>query len=127
MSEKAKNENLQPPLGPDESRNPSGAPKNLPISGLYSEFALKALPEDLRIELDLAEGTTFGEALGACLFEAAIKGSVPAAREIREAVEGKANQRSNPVAAKGFEVLVRYEQPPLSKMMSADSPDVPQG
>jgi hypothetical protein len=122
MPEKAKNEKLQLP---GENRNPSGAPKNLPLSGLYAEFAGKVLPEERRIELGLAEGATFGDAVAAVLFAAAMKGSVAAARELREAVEGKANQRSSPVAAKGFEVLVTYEQPPLSKMMSADGPDEP--
>ena len=110
----------------DIYRHPSGPSSNLPISGLYAEFAQKTLPDELRIELHLAEGANYGDALAAVVFGAAIKGSIAATREIREAVEGKANQRSNPVDAKRFEVLVTYEQPPLSKMMSADGPDAPQ-
>jgi hypothetical protein len=126
MSEKSKPENSQLPWKPGENRNASDNSIKLPVSGLYAGFAGRVLPEERRIELGLAEGATWGDAVVAGLFAAAAKGSVQAAREIREAVEGKANRRSNPVAAKGFEVFVTYEQPPLSKMMSADGPDTPQ-
>jgi len=112
------------PRKPGANRNPSGPPENLPISGLYAEFAQKFVREELRIELDLAKGATFGDAVAAVLFAAAIKGSIPAAREIREAVEGKSNQRSSRVAAEPIEVLVTYESP-LSQMMPKDSLDEP--
>jgi len=125
MPEKPTNENLQFPRRPGENRNPSCAPNKLPISGLYAEFARKTLPDELRLELHLAEGANYGNALARGLFDAAIKGSIPAAREIREAIEGKANQRPKPVGAESFEVIVTYEQPPLSQMLPADSSDAP--
>ena len=92
---------------------------------MYAELAQKALPKELRMELHLAEGATYGDALAMVLFDAAIKGSIPAAREIREAIEGKANQRPKPVGAEGFDVIVTYEQPLLSQMLPADSSDAP--
>jgi hypothetical protein len=112
------------PRKPGANRNPSGPPKDLPISGSCADLAGKLLPETLRTELNLEDGATFGDALAAVLFAAAIKGNIRAAREIREAIEGRANQRSNRVAAEPIEVLVKYE-PPLSQMMPKDSPDAP--
>jgi hypothetical protein len=115
MPEKTKNENLQVP-----SR------QNLPISALYAEFAQRRVPEELRMELQLADGATYGDALTKFLFDAAIKErSVPAAREIRESVEGKANQRRTAVAEEKVHLLVSYEDPPLLKMMPKGSPDAP--
>jgi hypothetical protein len=105
MPEKPKNEN-------DE----------LPISGSYARFARRAVPEEMRAELRLANGTTYAEVLAMALFNAAIEGSVPAAREIRESIEGKANQRPNPVA-RNFEVVVTYE-PPLSPMLPKGTADL---
>jgi hypothetical protein len=101
MPEKPKNEN-----------------EELPISGSYARFAQRAVPEEIRSKLDLMDGTTYGEALTMALYNAAIKGSVPAAREIRESIEGKASQRPNPVARK-YEVVVTYDLPP--------SPMLPKG
>jgi hypothetical protein len=115
----------RPPCKPGQNRNPSDTPKSLPISGLYAEFAQKPLPEELRTERNLEEGATFGDAVAAALFAAAIKGSVPAARELRESVEGKANQRRTAVAEEKFEVLVTYEKPPVLKMLPKGSPDAP--
>jgi hypothetical protein len=112
------------PSKPRDNSNPSGLSKTLPISGLYAELAQKVLPEELRIELDLEEGATFGDAVGAALFAAAIKGSVPAARELRESIEGKANQRPHRTAAERIQIIVTYESP-LSKMMPKDSGDTP--
>jgi hypothetical protein len=114
----------RPSRRPGENRNTSGPFENLPISSLYAELAQKPLPEELRIELKLEEGATFGDAVGAALFAAAIKGSVPAAHELRESVEGKANERRNPAAAGPITIHVEYE-PPLSKMMPKDSADKP--
>jgi hypothetical protein len=77
-----------------ESGNPSGRPKNRPISDLYAEFAQRPVPEKLRRALGLAKGATFAEAQTVSLFIAASNGNVQAAREIREGIEGKANERS---------------------------------
>jgi hypothetical protein len=124
MLEKEKIEDLQLPSKPAENRNSSGPRNILPISGLYAELAQEPLPEELRIELHLEVGATFGDAVGAALFAAAIKGSVPAARELRESIEGRANQRPREVAGP-IEVHVVYDNPPLSKMMPNESADMP--
>jgi len=114
----------RPPCTPRQNRNPHDTPKILPISGSYAQFAEKILPEELRVDLDLAEGATYRDGLAAVLFRAAIKGSVRATHEIREGIEGRADQRRNPVAAGPITIHVEYE-PPLSKMMPKDSADTP--
>jgi hypothetical protein len=121
MREKPKNDNLQLPCRSDENKDASGAPEELPISSSYAKFAKRAVPEEMRAELHLADGTTYGEALAMALFNAAIEGSVPAAREIRESIEGKAGQRRSP-GARNFEVVVTYE-PPLSPMLPKGTGD----
>jgi hypothetical protein len=115
MTEKPKNDNLQLPCRSGQNTDASGFPEDLPISSLYAKFAQRAVPEEMRAEIHLANGTTYGEALTMALYNAAIKGSVPAAREIRESIEGKAGQRRSP-GARNFEVVVTYE-PPLSPML----------
>ena len=123
MPEKPKNENAQLNCRPDENTNAIGSPTCLPISSLYLEFARKALPEQLRMELDLGSGANYGEGLAKVMFDAAIKEkNVSAAREIRESIEGKANMRRNPVGAQKFELVVTYE-PPLSRMLPEGSKD----
>lgn len=82
------------------------------------------MPEELRVELHLAKGTTYGEALAMALFNAAIGGSVAAAHEIRESVEGKANQRRNPVTEEKYEIVVTYDRP-LTRMLPAGATDQP--
>jgi hypothetical protein len=124
MPEKPKNENVQLPCRRHENTNASRPPENLPISGLYASFALRAVPEELRTELHLPDGVTYVEALATVLFNAAIKGNVPAAREIRESVEGKASPRRNPEGPQKFEIIVTYESP-LLKMVPKDKPDAP--
>ena len=76
------------------------------------------------MKLHLPEGVSFGDALAAGLFAAAAQGNVPAAREIREGIEGKATQRRNPEGPQKFELLVTYESP-LLKMVPKDSADAP--
>jgi hypothetical protein len=85
--------NLRPPWKPGESGNPSGRPKKRPMSDAYGEYAERLLPEKFRLELSLEEGATFAEAVTQGLFLSAMKGNVPAARELREGSEGKADVR----------------------------------
>jgi hypothetical protein len=122
MLKKPKNESVQLPCRPDENTDASACPANLPISRLYVELAQKTVPEELRVELHLAEGATYGEAVAMALFNAAIGGSVPAAHEIRESIEGKSSQRRNPEGRQTFEVVVNYE-PPLSRMLPEGTTD----
>ncbi len=78
---------------PGESGNPGGRPRRRPISERYAECAEIALPEKERIKRGLARGATYGDALVFDQFNAALNGRTEAAREIREAIEGKAAQR----------------------------------
>lgn len=122
MPEKPKN--VQLPCGLDENTNASGSPRGLPISSLYLDLARRVLPEELRTELHLADGATYGDALAKTLFDAAIKGNTLAAREIRESVEGKASQRRIAEGPQKFELLVNYE-PPLLAMVPKDNSEAP--
>ena len=92
MAGKGRVENLKP-WRPGESGNLSGRPKRRPISDRYADLAEVLLPEKDRIKLGLPKGATYGDAVALSVFESALKGRTDAAREIREAVEGKAGQR----------------------------------
>lgn len=116
MPEKPKNES--------ENTDASGSPKGLPISGRYLEFAQRALPEQIRMELHLADGASYADGLVKVLFDAALKGNLHALREIRESAEGKAGQRRNPEGPQKFELVITYE-PPLLTMVPKDDPDAP--
>jgi Family of unknown function (DUF5681) len=75
---------------PGKSGNPSGQRKHKPISDRYEHFAEAKLPEDVRLLLKLAPGSTYADAAALQQFRSAIKGDTSAIREIREAIEGKA-------------------------------------
>ncbi len=92
MAGKGRIENLKP-WKPGESGNLSGWPKKRPISDRYAERAESPLPDKERIKRGLPKGATYGDALALDQFNAALKGRTDAAREIREAIEGKAPQR----------------------------------
>jgi hypothetical protein len=93
---------------PGRSGNPSGRPKRRPISDRYADLAETPLPDDVRQALRLKKGAKYGDALA--LERSAIKGKVEAAREIREAIEGRATQRIEPGnEAEGIQIrIVKY-------------------
>jgi hypothetical protein len=119
MPEKPKDEFVQIQRRPSEN-----TPESTPISSLYLELARRVLPEELRLELQLEAGATYGYALAKALFDGAIKGDVRATREIRESIEGKAPQRRNQEGPHKFEVIISYE-PPLVAMLPKDDPGLP--
>jgi hypothetical protein len=59
-----------------------------PITAAYVRFGGSKLPQRLRKRLGLPPGATWFDGVAMGLFRAA-KGNVEAAREIREAIEGK--------------------------------------
>jgi len=85
-----------------QSGNLSGRPKRLPISDGYRHRAEETLPEHIRkwvvkqapqlVEV-LTKGSTWGDLVVIAQFMQAMKGKTEAAREIREAIEGKSLQR----------------------------------
>ena len=80
---------------PGQSGNPSGGPRRRPISDRYAEMVETALPDDLRNAVGLPKGATYGDAIALSQARQAIKGKPEAAREIREAIEGKTCQRDH--------------------------------
>lgn len=78
---------------PGQSGNLSGRPKKRAISDRYEIMAEKPLPKKERSDLGLRKGATYGDAIAHAQFHSAIDGKTEAAREIREAIEGKATQR----------------------------------
>jgi hypothetical protein len=120
MSGKGKLENLRPPWKPGESGNPSGRPRRRPLSDAYGQCAERRLPEKIRRRLGLPEGTTFADALTQALFLSAINGNVPAARELREATEGRAEVRSKEPAGE-VQLTVVYETTPRVKRPDPDN------
>jgi Family of unknown function (DUF5681) len=78
---------------PGQSGNPGGRPRKRPISDLYAELAEAELPEKERIKHGLPEHATYGHGIAMVMFRAALEGKADAAREIREAIEGKTGPR----------------------------------
>jgi uncharacterized protein DUF5681 len=115
-------ENLRPPWKPGESGNPSGRPKKRPLSSTYVEFAERRVPDKFRRSLGLPENATFADAITQALFLSAINGNVPAARELREATEGKADVRpKDPAGDTEIRFKVIYEQTPRIKRVDPDN------
>jgi hypothetical protein len=54
---------------------------------------MRPLDEDAQQAMRLPEGAAHGDAITLSLVRAAIEGKIDAAREVREAIEGKAKQR----------------------------------
>ena len=79
-------------FGPNNCANPSGRPKKKPITDCYLEALEVELPDDIRIPLGLKKGATMADGLALRMVIRGINGrqAVEAAREMREAIEGKA-------------------------------------
>lgn len=77
------------------SPNPTGRPKKKPITDRYKEAIEVELPYEVRKALGLKTGSTMGDALARRMAIRAISGSkaVEAAREMREAIEGRTPQQ----------------------------------
>ena len=86
-------ENLRPPWKPGESGNPSGRPKQAPVTDRYRRLLELAAPASIRRKLRLPAGASYGDALAAAVFQRAILGDARAVREITDRVEGKALAR----------------------------------
>jgi len=73
--------------------NAGGRPKKRAISERYAFVAEVPLPEVVRKKFKMPIGATFGDAGAIGTFLAMMEGKHGAAKEIREAIEGKATQR----------------------------------
>lgn len=85
---------LMPAWKPGQSGNPSGRPRRKPVSERYAFMCEVPLPEKIRKKLHLQVGATYGDGLSLAQFHAALDGDTTAAREIREAIEGKSAIRT---------------------------------
>lgn len=114
---------------PGQSGNPSGRPRKRPISDRYAEMVETMLPNDVRTALRLPEGATYGDAIAFAQARQAIKGKPEAAREIREAIEGKSTQRDQETEGQPriTTILIdRAHRPNWGKMRKANNViDVP--
>lgn len=110
-----------------QSGNPSGRPKKKPISDRYREALEVELPDEIRKTLGMHKGATMGDALARRMTIRAIEGrnAVDAAREIREAVEGKAPSASEARASTPMKVRVVYEGADGRLGVSVDGEELP--
>jgi hypothetical protein len=113
----------------DPSPNPSGRPKRLPISDTLAEMAVQPVPTSIRKLLErrgvtLAPNATYADALARSEYLEAFNGNCAAAKEIREAIEGKAGQRIEPVDAADREVRIRvvYSEAPVKNKGALTEP-----
>jgi hypothetical protein len=87
--------------------NPGGGrPKKRPITDRYHEGLEAPLEDNIRLALGLPEGATNGDAVAKAQIRAAIKGKTYAARELREATEGKATERLEIVGEGGGAIKI---------------------
>ena len=113
--------NLKPPIRPGEVRNPAGINRKRPITDEYWQSSAEPMPLVLIRRFNrkcgaalLRPGDTWARGVAIrAQYEAVMQGMMRAARELREAMEGKAPQRLEITAtpAKTQVVLtVRYEE-----------------
>lgn len=89
---------------PGQSGNPSGRPKTKPITDRYHRIVETDLPDDVRRALGLPSGATFGDAIALAQARQAIKGETAAAKEMREAIEGRSMEQLD--VGKEFSVVI---------------------
>jgi hypothetical protein len=78
---------------PGRSGNPGGGRKKRPITDTLLHVGALPIPERWRKKLSLWAGATWFDGVAMAMFQEAAKGDPAAAKEIREAIEGKAPQR----------------------------------
>jgi hypothetical protein len=108
--------NLRPPWGTPGNPPPKspGRPPKRPLSEAYEEWLREPVSPDkiatFRAEgMKLPDGLTNADLVAMAMGKRAVKGDVTAAKELREAVEGKATQRIEMFHGEGpNEMLVVY-------------------
>lgn len=116
------------PFGPDNPppRSP-GRPRKRPLSEAYEDWLRELVDartvahlreEGVRIPLDCTNGDLVAMQMG----REAIRGNVNAAKEMREAVEGKSVTRVELTTPedRGFEVRVSFELPEMKTVQPLD-------
>jgi hypothetical protein len=94
---------------PGRSGNPGGRPKTRPITTALVFIGESELPDRWRKRLGLWKGASWFDAAALGVFQAAAKGNPAAAKEIREAIEGKSSQRVELTGAGGEEIKAKVD------------------
>ena len=87
--------NLKPPFQVGHAPLPgAGRPRKRPITEEYDDLVREPVPVEIARAMKLKPGTTWGRAMAIARAREALQaGGTPAAKEMREAIEGKATQR----------------------------------
>jgi hypothetical protein len=113
---------------PGQSGNPKGRPVKRPLSQAYDDLLREPLPEKERQALNLPRGTSWAQAIAASRARHALtRSGVESAREMREAVEGKATMRFELATGvdRTAEFVVTYGSPvPSEKIIDVKPDDV---
>ena len=91
------------------ARDPASEVSRMPISQRYLCFVERPLPERERKKLGLWKGATWGDALVFQQYYSALQGRSEAAREIREAIEGKSDKGIFRSVDRQVEIRVVYD------------------
>jgi hypothetical protein len=103
---------------PGQSGNPAGRRPNRPLTQAYDEILRSPVPEAERKAMRLAPGVTWAQAIAQSKVRQACRhtgNSVPAAKEMRESVEGKSVQRIELSGERSVQVNVVFDDPPPAK------------
>jgi hypothetical protein len=122
MAEKvhAGTERLKPyRFAPGVSGNPKGRPRKRPLSGAYEELLAQQAPPEIVAALTrfgIRKGATWAECIAISRVKAALLASgngTLAAKELREAVEGRSPKRVEFISQEERSVVisVEYEEP----------------
>ncbi|MFZ3329966.1 MAG: DUF5681 domain-containing protein [Candidatus Acidiferrales bacterium] len=109
---------------PGQTGNPGGRPKKKPITDRYHRIVETELPDDIRRALDLPRGATFGDAIALAQARQAIKGETGAAKEMREAIEGRSITQADFEGKNGaITIIFDMPMPPSPVIQHAPQPD----
>ena len=94
----------------EPSPNPSGRPKRRPVTDAYLEAMMRPLPDNIRRQLGLEKGANYLQAMALGTLRSGVKGNHGAAREIREATEGKSTQRVELTGESGGPIVAALDK-----------------
>jgi hypothetical protein len=125
-----KTRGLKEPWKPGESGNPNGRPRKRPMSEAYDDYLREPVPPAQLAAMKakgvpVKAGMTNADIIALAMGKAAVEGNTLAAKEMREAVEGKSTQRIELTSPTdhGFVVRMQYAAP--TKVLSrAEAMDV---
>ena len=90
----------------------------------YATRLSESIPPWVAAELNIAQDSTWAEAIAAAIFNLAVQGDLSAAKEIREVTEGKVGDRLEP--ARSYEppsLTVHFVTPEDIKATTTAAPD----